>query len=205
MNGNDEKYGKYGAMVRELAKPGELLLKELTPEQCHIWHMGTGCCTEAGELLDACKKFAVYQKPLDRANVIEELGDLEFFMEGVRQAIGVAREEVLAANVEKLRFRYGDRYSNAAAQARADKWQNPKAERRSPKETRNPKSEESGVHTRIARTVQTPEQAFVDEGGVFHCTCGRTHNRGPYDGAEVYRCLGCGNSYRAAAVVREQM
>ena len=187
----------YADMVRTLAKPGELILKELTPEQANLWHMGTGCSTEAGELLDACKKFAVYQKPLDRVNVIEELGDLEFFMEGVRQAIGVTREEVLAANVEKLRFRYGDRYSNAAAQARADKRQNPKAEVRSPKETRNPKSEGSGV--------QTPAQAFVDEAGVFHCTCGRTHNRGPHDGADVYRCLGCGNSYRAAVAVREQM
>jgi hypothetical protein len=105
--------------------------------------------------------------------------------------------EVLAANVEKLRLRYGDRYSNAAAQARADKWQNPKAERRSPKETRNPKFEESGV--------QTPAQAFVDDAGVFHCTCGRRHTRGPWNGQDVYRCLGCGNSYRVAATVREQM
>lgn len=106
-------------MVAALVKNGQDILKELTPEQADLLHMGVGV---SGELLDAIKKHAIYGKPLDRENVIEELGDLEFFMERIRQIIGVSREETIAANVAKLGKRYSKgTYSNEQAQARADK------------------------------------------------------------------------------------
>jgi hypothetical protein len=58
--------------------------------------------------------------------VIEELGDLEFYMEGLRQGFGITREEVLTTNIYKLalgpKARYkGGKYSDKAAQDRADK------------------------------------------------------------------------------------
>ncbi|QTH79770.1 putative nucleotide [Aeromonas phage PZL-Ah152] len=112
----------YGEFVRKLAKSGELITNQLTPEMAHLWHMATGVAGEAGEVLDAVKKSAIYSKPLDVENLIEELGDLEFYMEGIRQTIGVTREEVLKANFEKLSKRFPNlEYSNEAAQKRADK------------------------------------------------------------------------------------
>ena len=43
-------------------------------------------------------------------------------MEGLRQAIGVTREEVIEANVQKLGKRYASgKYSDKQAQDRADK------------------------------------------------------------------------------------
>lgn len=109
-------------MVRVLAKPGEEILKALTPEAVGMWHMATGISGEAGELIDAIKKYVAYNKDLDRNNVIEELGDLEFYMEGLRQLINVSRAEVLEKNFSKLNVRYqGMKYSDTAAQARADK------------------------------------------------------------------------------------
>lgn len=85
-------------------------------------HAAVGIAGEAGELLDAVKKVWAYGKPLDRENAIEELGDLEFYMEALRQQIGVSREQVLQANQEKLAKRYpGLRYSNSLAQQRLDK------------------------------------------------------------------------------------
>ena len=108
-------------LVTALAKPGADIVATLTPEDAHALHMAVGISGESGELLDAIKKAAIYRKPIDRANVIEELGDLEFYMEGLRQGLGLSREETLAANVRKLSKRYeGQKYSNAAAQARAD-------------------------------------------------------------------------------------
>lgn len=112
---------EYSEMVERLAKPGDKILGELTPEACHTLHMTLGVCGEAGELLDAVKKAVVYCKPLDRANVVEELGDLEFYLEGFRQGLGISRGEVIASNMAKLGKRYGQTYSDAAAQARADK------------------------------------------------------------------------------------
>lgn len=109
-------------MVRSLVKPGAAIIAALTPESANLWHHATGISGEAGELLDAIKKVVVYNKPLDRANVIEELGDLEFYMEGLRQGLGITREETIEGNIAKLSVRYrGLQYTDAAAQERADK------------------------------------------------------------------------------------
>ena len=117
---------EHSAMVRALAKSGETIRKELTASDAHIVHMAMGISGEAGELLDAIKKNVVYRKILDRNNVIEELGDLEFYMEGLRQGLGITRDETLDQNLYKLstgpKARYkGGRYSDEAAKERADK------------------------------------------------------------------------------------
>ena len=108
-------------MVKALAKDGNTLASEITGEDAHLMHMAIGISSESGELLDAIKKQVIYRKPLDKENVIEELGDLEFFMEGLRQGLSITREETISANIAKLGKRYSDGYSDEAAQARADK------------------------------------------------------------------------------------
>lgn len=109
-------------LVAALIKPGEQLAEEFTPTDCKLIHALMGICGEAGELMDAVKKATVYRKPLDRANVIEELGDLEFYMQDLRATLGITREETLAHNIAKLSKRYvGLTYSDKSAQERADK------------------------------------------------------------------------------------
>lgn len=97
------------------------LAKDMGSPSADLMHMAIGVSGEAGELIDAVKKHWVYGKELDRANIIEELGDLEFYMAGIRLILGIARHDVLLANRAKLAQRYGDSYSDAAAIARADK------------------------------------------------------------------------------------
>jgi len=111
----------YAAFVASKKKPGEDIIARMTPEQADAWHMATGIAGEGGECLDAIKRWAVYQKPLDRANVIEELGDLEFFMEGLRQRLGITREETLLGNMAKLDVRYRAGYTDEEAAERRDK------------------------------------------------------------------------------------
>ncbi|WVX87550.1 MazG-like pyrophosphatase [Vibrio phage EniLVp02] len=118
---NDIQLVPYDQFVANLIKPGADILASLTPEKVNLWHMATGVSGEAGELEDAIKKHVAYNKELDRKNVIEELGDLEFYMEGIRQALGLTRDEILAHNKDKLSKRYSGGYSDAAAHARADK------------------------------------------------------------------------------------
>jgi len=119
---SDQAKIEYAHMVSVLAKPGAVIAASLTAEMAHSLHMAIGISGESGELLDAVKKAAIYLKPIDRMNVIEELGDLEFYMEGLRQGLDITREEVLAYNVNKLSTRYkGLKYSDTAAQQRADK------------------------------------------------------------------------------------
>lgn len=118
----DEIQQTHSLMVSALAKPGASIISGMTASDAHNLHMAVGISGEAGELLDAVKKSAIYNKPLDISNVIEELGDLEFYMEGLRQGLGITREETLHANTHKLAKRYHTgTYSNEQAQARADK------------------------------------------------------------------------------------
>jgi NTP pyrophosphatase (non-canonical NTP hydrolase) len=113
---------EHSEMVRGLAKSGDTIAAELTGHDAHLIHMAIGISGEAGELLDAIKKRAVYRKELDRENVIEELGDIEFYLEGLRQGLDITRDQCLEANIAKLGKRYeGLKYSDSAAQHRADK------------------------------------------------------------------------------------
>ena len=119
MNKDDIKFSN---MVAALAKSGEDITNEMNPTKAHILHMAVGIAGEAGELLDAIKKAVIYNKPLDMENVIEELGDLEFYMEGLRQGVSVTREQTINANISKLGVRYmGFKYTDESAQKRADK------------------------------------------------------------------------------------
>lgn len=111
----------HAIMVAALIKPGAKLLAEVTPLKLELNHLAIAIPSEAGELADAVKKHTMYDKPLDRENIVEELGDLEFFMQDLRVKLGITREETLEANMKKLEKRYQGTFSNEAAQARADK------------------------------------------------------------------------------------
>lgn len=111
----------YAEFVRSKKKDGVAITDALSPAQADAWHMATGIAGEGGEVLDAVKRWAIYQKPLDLANVVEELGDLEFFMEGLRQRLDISREETILANMAKLDIRYRAGYTDAEAAARVDK------------------------------------------------------------------------------------
>lgn len=104
----------YKDFVKNLAKP----LANSTEDMLHA---AVGISGEAGELLDAIKKNWIYNKPLDRENVIEELGDLNFYMQHLQNVLGISDATIIEHNFNKLRVRYKNGYSDAAAQARADK------------------------------------------------------------------------------------
>lgn len=112
----------YTDMVSRLVKPGRDIMTDLDPKKAEAMHMAIGVAGEAGELLDAIKKHVIYNKPLDINNLIEELGDIEFFIEGIRQIFSLNRVNILEENIYKLSKRYGSgTYSNEQAQTRADK------------------------------------------------------------------------------------
>ena|SRR6056297_365218 len=117
----DQPRPTHPQLVLALCKPDSDIHSELSPGDCHLWHMSSALMGEAGELFDAIKKMVIYRKHMDRANIVEELGDIEFYLEGLRQGLEIPREEVLEANIAKLTKRYGSTYSNKSAQTRADK------------------------------------------------------------------------------------
>lgn len=111
----------YEEFVASKKKPGAAIVEQMTPEKADALHMAIGVAGEAGELIDAVKRWGIYNKPIDRVNVVEELGDLEFYMAGLRQRLDITRDETLHANRCKLDKRYAEGYTDEEAQARADK------------------------------------------------------------------------------------
>ena len=113
-------------MVAALVKPGQDIKDSLTAEDCHNLHMIMGLSGEVGELTDALKKSIMYNKPLDRENVVEEIGDIMFYLEGLMQSLSISGQECIEANMNKLltgekaRYKLGV-YSDKQAQDRADK------------------------------------------------------------------------------------
>ena len=113
---------EHAAMVAALVKPGSDVIRDLTPESANLLHLASALCGEAGELFDPIKKTAIYGKPIDFENIREELGDIEFYLEGIRSALGITRESTLQANIDKLSVRYAQKkFTNEDAINRADK------------------------------------------------------------------------------------
>ena len=112
----------YQQFVNSIVKPGDEIIRQITPQQAHLLHMAVGVSGEAGELLDAIKKHCVYQKQINMENVIEEAGDILFYLTGLLNDLNISVEDCVKANIDKLSKRYpAGSYSNAAAIARADK------------------------------------------------------------------------------------
>lgn len=83
------------------------LINDLGSENLDLAHMALGISGESGEVVDIIKKVIAYGKPLDRAHLIEELGDTLFYMNGLIAMIGSSWDEVMTCNVAKLEARYG--------------------------------------------------------------------------------------------------
>lgn len=78
-------------------------------DELNILHAAVGIAGEAGELLDAVKKMTFGTKPYDMVKLVEEMGDLEYYLAAMRTVLTVSRETVLRTNVEKLNVRHPDR------------------------------------------------------------------------------------------------
>lgn len=112
----------YPTFVSGLCKPGYIIKDELTNDDCHMLHMAYALSIEVGELCDPIKKAIFYRTPLDLKNVLEELGDVEFYLEGLRQSLGIDRQMVIDANMEKLGKRYPEgKFTRKDAIERKDK------------------------------------------------------------------------------------
>lgn len=87
----------------------------------NLMHAAAGVSGEAGEVLDIIKKIWAYNKPLDIPHLMEEVGDLVFYITALCNELGVNIEEIKEQNVEKLTARYPQGYSDKDALARKDK------------------------------------------------------------------------------------
>lgn len=72
----------------------------------HILNGVMGLNGEAGECIDIVKKYLFQGHPLDTDKLIDELGDVLWYVAITADGIGVPLEDIMQHNIDKLRKRY---------------------------------------------------------------------------------------------------
>ena len=74
----------------------------------NIMHAAMGIAGEAGEVIDIVKKVYAYGKPLLTNDLVEEAGDLVWYLNLLFKSLDTTWEEVFDLNIKKLEARYPD-------------------------------------------------------------------------------------------------
>ena len=102
-------------LIDEYLKNTERTRSQLNNTQLDNIHMALGLVTEAGELADVFKKNLAYNKPIDWINVQEEIGDLLWYIAGLCNINNFNLDAILQNNIDKLRKRYPEKFTENEA------------------------------------------------------------------------------------------
>jgi len=87
----------------------------LTVDQARALHGAIGAASEAGELLSNIKAAFYYGKEIDKVNVLEECGDVLWFISVLLDSCGYTMSQAMTMNVAKLASRFPDGFSESKA------------------------------------------------------------------------------------------
>jgi len=71
-----------------------------------------GLCGESGEAIDIVKKWLAQGHELDKEKLAKELGDICWYLAETATILGYDLEDIMAANIEKLKKRYPEGFSS---------------------------------------------------------------------------------------------
>lgn len=77
-----------------------------------------GLCGESGEAIDIVKKWMAHGHELDKDHLAKELGDIAWYLAEAATALDMDLEDILQANIDKLKKRYPDGFSSERSQIR---------------------------------------------------------------------------------------
>jgi NTP pyrophosphatase (non-canonical NTP hydrolase) len=80
-------------------------------KQLDLLHASLGLVTESAEFQDMLKKHIFYGKPLDEVNLKEEIGDILWYCAIALEALGTDFESVMQTNINKLKARYPQKFT----------------------------------------------------------------------------------------------
>ena len=99
----------------------ELAMTTLNPQLCRtdvLINSVMGLCGESGEAIDIVKKWLAQGHPLDKERLTEELGDIAWYLAEAATALDLPLEQILRANIDKLKQRYPDGFEAGRSLAR---------------------------------------------------------------------------------------
>ena len=77
-----------------------------------------GLCGESGEAIDIVKKWLAQGHELDKEHLAKELGDIAWYLAEAATALDLPLEQILQANLDKLRKRYPEGFDTKRSLAR---------------------------------------------------------------------------------------
>lgn len=101
----------------------ELAMRTVNPEldkNDMLINSVMGLCGESGEAIDIVKKWFAHGHELDREHLKKELGDIAWYLAEAATALDIKLDDVLEANIEKLKKRYPDGFATEKSQNRAE-------------------------------------------------------------------------------------
>ena len=72
-----------------------------------------GLCGESGECIDIYKKYKHQCHELNEVKLIEEAGDVLWYLANLCEGLGVSLEQVAIQNIRKLERRYPDGFDSS--------------------------------------------------------------------------------------------
>lgn len=79
-----------------------------------------GLCGESGEVIDIVKKHLAQGHTLNREKIIEELGDVAWYLAETAYALDIDLESILQQNIDKLKKRYPEGFCKEDSIQRRD-------------------------------------------------------------------------------------
>ena len=79
-----------------------------------------GLCGESGECIDIVKKWLAQGHELDREKLAKVLGDVAWYLAEAATALEIPLEQILEANIEKLKRRFPEGFSVEASVNRTE-------------------------------------------------------------------------------------
>ena len=80
-----------------------------------IEHAVMGMVTESAKLMSILKKTKIYGKDLDRLGLIDEAGDVMWYLAILADELGVSFEDLWEKNIAKLQKRYPEKFTSDKA------------------------------------------------------------------------------------------
>ena len=77
-----------------------------------------GLCGESGEAIDIVKKWLAQGHELDKEHLAKELGDIAWYLAEAATALDLPLEDILRANIDKLKSRYPEGFDTQRSQNR---------------------------------------------------------------------------------------
>jgi len=77
-----------------------------------------GLCGESGEAIDIVKKWMAHGHELDKDHLAKELGDIAWYLAEAATALDMDLEDILRANIEKLKRRKPEGLSSERSRTR---------------------------------------------------------------------------------------